>query len=181
MLGGLAAGVYLLCTRSALSSPLYARLRGANVSIENFSDDGRSLGVVTVARITKTDSEWRQQLSAPAFDVTRLGATEQPFSGEYAKSHDSGLYHCICCDTVTFDSRTKFDSRTGWPSFWKPISRHNVIESEDDSFGMHRTAISCPRCDAHLGHLFYDGPAPTGLRYCMNSVALRLVAHPLTR
>jgi peptide-methionine (R)-S-oxide reductase len=181
LIGSFAAGLYLLCTRRASGSPLFARMRGANVSIENFSDDGSSLGMVTVARIAKTDTEWHQQLSTAAFDVTRQGATEPPFSGEYARNHDPGLYHCVCCDTVAFDSRAKFDSRTGWPSFWKPISRHNVIESEDDSFGMRRTAISCPRCDAHLGHLFYDGPAPTGMRYCMNSVALRLVAHTLTR
>ena len=175
--GGLAAGTCLAITAPALAASLFAR--SVRVTIENFADDGKSLGFLTVARLVRTDEEWRQQLSAPAFEVTRRGGTEQPFSGEYSESYVPGLYHCVCCDIVLFDSRTKYDSHTGWPSFWKPISRHNVLESVDDSFGMRRTAVICPRCDAHLGHVFADGPRPTGLRYCMNSVALRLAVHPL--
>jgi peptide-methionine (R)-S-oxide reductase len=141
--------------------------------IENFSAAGQSQGVVRLAKIRKTDEQWRQQLSADAFTVTRQAGTERAFSGALWNQHADGLYHCVCCDTTAYDSRTKFESGTGWPSFWEPKSRHNVIESADRSYGMTRTAVSCALCDAHLGHVFDDGPKPTGLRYCMNSVALR--------
>lgn len=143
-----------------------------SVTIETFGLDGRSKGITSVARVVKTDREWRQQLSLLAYEVTRHAATEHAFSGPYDGNHAVGLYACICCGTQLFDSRTKFDSGTGWPSFWQAISRYNVVERKDNTFGMQRIAVACKRCDAHLGHVFDDGPRPTGLRYCMNSVAL---------
>ena len=145
---------------------------GDTVTIEEFAPNGQSKGRVMVPRVVKTDTEWRRQLSLLAYTVTRRDGTELAFSGRYDKNHADGLYSCICCATVLFDSRTKFDSGTGWPSFWQPISRLNVVERGDNSLGMQRVAVSCRRCDAHLGHVFDDGPRPTGLRYCMNSVAL---------
>jgi peptide-methionine (R)-S-oxide reductase len=168
----LSLGVTASAARGApadlLSSP---KFRDA-VSIEAFAANGTSKGTVTVPRVVKTDAEWRKQLSLLAYAVTRHEGTEPAFSGSYDGNHADGLYSCICCGTALYDSKTKFDSGTGWPSFWKPISRLNVAERGDDSLGVHRTAVSCKRCDAHLGHVFDDGPRPTGLRYCMNSVAL---------
>lgn len=173
---GLAVALMLGGGNRLLAATLSGPKPGATVRIENFSAAGISAGIAEVARVDKSDDEWRAQLSATAFQVTRKEGTERPFSGKYATSHDAGLYRCICCETALFDSKTKFESGTGWPSFWQPISRLNVLETSDTTLGMRRTAVSCSRCNAHLGHVFDDGPKPTGLRYCMNSVALNFVA-----
>jgi peptide-methionine (R)-S-oxide reductase len=145
------------------------------VKIVEFSDGGMRKDIVQLPVVVKTDAEWKQLLSADSFAVTRHAATERPFSGEYWNNHDKGLYRCICCGTALFDSATKFESGTGWPSFWQPIARENVHEATDASLNMTRTAVACRLCDAHLGHLFTDGPRPTGLRYCMNSLSFRFV------
>jgi peptide-methionine (R)-S-oxide reductase len=171
LLGALAAPVALAVAACARAAD---KAKPADVTIENFSAAGKSLGKTTVPRIVKTDDEWRKQLTPESFVVTRKAGTERPGTGKYNSNHADGLYRCICCETALFDSKTKFESGTGWPSFWKPISAANVHEHGFSSFTM-GTEVNCKRCDAHLGHVFEDGPDPTGLRYCMNSVALNFV------
>jgi peptide-methionine (R)-S-oxide reductase len=156
---------------AAFGSPAFAA--APMVLVETFSAAGRSLGRQKLSKVVRSEDDWRRLLSPESFSVTRHADTEAPFTGVYWNQHGDGLYRCICCATALFDSRTKFESGTGWPSFYQPISRDNVVETSDTSFMMTRTAVSCKLCDAHLGHLFDDGPKPTGLRYCMNSASLK--------
>lgn len=144
------------------------------VTIVRFSDTGEQQGKERVAKVEKSDTEWRKQLSPLAFFVARTGGTEAPFSGAYWNLHERGLFRCVCCDTALFRSADKFDSGTGWPSFTAPIAEENVVHGKP-SHGYTPSEVKCVRCDAHLGDLFDDGPKPAGLRYCIDSVSLRFI------
>jgi len=145
----------------------------ASVRVKVFSSTGELIGPIEMSRVVKSDEEWQNRLPPEVYKIARNKGTEAAFCGNLLDNHKEGVYSCVCCDLPLFSSNSKFDSGTGWPSFFQPIAKENVIEHVDRSLGMVRTEILCARCDCHLGHVFEDGPRPTGLRFCLNSASLK--------
>jgi methionine-R-sulfoxide reductase len=147
-------------------------MNSANVKVKVFNKRGELVGPIEMAKVVKTDAEWRKLLKPDQYAIARAKGTEQAFCGNLLDNHEAGVYACICCKLPLFSSDSKFNSGTGWPSFFQPVAKENVAEHSDFTYGMSRTEILCVRCDCHLGHVFDDGPRPTGLRFCVNSESL---------
>ncbi|HEY5102201.1 MAG TPA: peptide-methionine (R)-S-oxide reductase MsrB [Steroidobacteraceae bacterium] len=178
--GTLAIAGYILLPegKSHLFKVAYAKPADGFVSLVLFDDSGKKLRTARTAKVVKTDAEWRAQLTPLQFEVARQRGTQRAYTGDTYNLEAPGLYRCVCCRNALFSSATKYDSGTGWPSFWAPIAQQNIRIADDNSLGSTRSEVACVQCDGHLGHVFDDGPPPTHLRFCMNSASLKFVKKP---
>jgi peptide-methionine (R)-S-oxide reductase len=167
--------VAILSRRGNRSNTVAAGANSEEVTLVQFNDAGEKLETARVQKVVHSDAEWRKLLSSEQYYVTRHGSTDMAFTGTYYEIHAPGIFRCICCANALFTSNAKFDSGTGWPSFWAPIAEGNISKRSDTTFMLQRIEVLCTRCDAHLGHVFDDGPPPTNLRYCINESSLRFI------